>query len=238
MSLAIHRQAHFFREFTRISLQGEGGIEDMLNAMRDAAEALEEAREEMEGTDPIASTLADLARHIALEKREQALECDPDPTGKMADDVEDDLADGDAEYGEDYFGDAIKDYRKAWEDYCSALDRCQNPKAAAFNDQSAMNNDQSLPTEFALHQNYPNPFNPTTTIQFDLIEAGNVSLNIYNNAGQLVRTLVSGDYTPGIHRVTWDARDDSGAPVASGLYLYTITVGRKFTAQKKLLLMK
>ena len=65
-----------------------------------------------------------------------------------------------------------------------------------------------------------------------------VALNIYNSAGRLVRTLVSGDYAPGAHKVTWDARDHSGARVASGLYLYTIKVGQQFTAQKKLLLMK
>ncbi len=221
----------------------EGEIKDMLDAMRDAAEALEEAREEHADTDAIASTLADLARLIATEKRDEAFDCDSNPTGKMADDMEDgdnDLSDGDEEYNDPdgpYFGDAIKDYCKAWEDYCDALDRCDAPKTVS-SDQASVTSDQTLPQAFALHQNYPNPFNPTTTIQFDLIDAGTVSLSIYNSAGQLVRTLASGDYAPGAHRVTWDARDDSGARVASGLYLYTIKVGQQFTAQKKLLLMK
>ncbi len=215
-------------------------VEELCDALRDAADALEEAREDADGTDPIASSLADLARCIAEEKREEALECDPLPSGKMADDIEDgdnDRADGDEEYNDGYFGDAIKDYCKAWEDYCDALDRCENPKAAALdNDESIIEN--ALPTEFALHQNYPNPFNPSTTIQFDLVDAGHVSLSIYNSAGQLVRTLVSGDYAPGAHKVVWDARDDSGQRVASGLYMYTIRIGQQFTAQKKLLLMK
>ena len=217
-----------------------GDIEEMLNALRDAANALEEAREEMDCTDAIASSLANMARDIATAKKAEALDCDPTPSGKMADDMEDgdnDLADGDEEYADGYFGDAIKDYRKAWEDYCSALERCEGGTKAALGDlESAL--EGALPAEFALHQNYPNPFNPSTTIQFDLAEKGHVELNIYNSAGQLVRALASGDFAPGAHKVVWDAKDDSGSRVASGVYLYTIKVGQQFSAQKKLLLMK
>ena len=215
--------------------------EDFFDAMRDAANALEDARDEGVDTDPIAATLSTLARHIATQKRAEAFACDPTPTGKMQDDIDDgdsDLADGDLEVATTYHGDGVKDYKKAWEDYCSALDRCQNPKAAVLSDESLVNSIQTLPNAFALHQNYPNPFNPSTTIQFDLVDAGYVSLSIYNSAGQLVRTLVSGDYAPGAHKVVWDARDDSGQRVASGLYMYTIRIGQQFTAQKKLLLMK
>ena len=214
--------------------------EDLFDTLREAAERLEEAREDTDGADEIASELADLARHIALEKREDAFECDPSPTDKMADDIDhgdSDLADGDAEAGDTYFGDAIKDYKKAWEDYCGALDRCENPKTV--NSEPSTNHSSQLTVHsFALHQNYPNPFNPSTTIQFDLIEAGQVSLKIYNSAGQLVKTLVSDAYNPGSHNIVWDARDDSGTRVASGLYLYTIKVGQHLTAQRKLLLMK
>ena len=108
----------------------------------------------------------------------------------------------------------------------------------ASEDASSVYSSQFTPTKFALHQNYPNPFNPNTTIQFDLPKAGHVSLNIYNSTGRLVRILVSGNFAPGAHKVVWDARDESGVRVASGLYFYTIKIGQQFSAQKKLLLMK
>ncbi len=79
------------------------------------------------------------------------------------------------------------------------------------------------PQAFALRQNYPNPFNPTTTIEYTLPTAEPVTLRIYNVMGQLVRTLVHGETQPaGLYRVEWDSRNDAGALVGSGTYLYTL----------------
>jgi hypothetical protein len=87
-------------------------------------------------------------------------------------------------------------------------------------------------SEYSLHQNYPNPFNPVTTIAFDLPDAGNVSLKIYNLFGQEVRTVVSGTLPQGRHVVSFNAGD-----LSSGVYLYRIEVNG-FAAEKKMLLMK
>ena len=95
----------------------------------------------------------------------------------------------------------------------------------------------SLPKEFALYNNYPNPFNPVTNIAFDLPEASEVVLEIYNISGQRVRTLVSKQYQAGRHMVLWSATNDFGQPVASGMYLYRIQAG-SFVSHKKLVLMK
>jgi FlgD Ig-like domain len=98
-------------------------------------------------------------------------------------------------------------------------------------------NGSAIPEAYALQQNHPNPFNPSTTIQFDLPKAGEVTLKIYNSVGQLVRTLVSGDYEAGAHKVIWDAKDDHGTQVASGVYVSVLKAGN-FVAQQKLVLMK
>ncbi len=82
-----------------------------------------------------------------------------------------------------------------------------------------------LPEGFELSQNYPNPFNPTTRIDYSVPSSGHVKLDILNINGQLVRTLVDGTVSAGAHTVEWNATDDSGAPVASGVYLYRLTAG-------------
>jgi hypothetical protein len=87
-------------------------------------------------------------------------------------------------------------------------------------------------TEYALHQNYPNPFNPETSITFDIVEAGKVSLTVYNPLGQTVATLVNGTVQAGRHTVAFD-----GANLPSGLYFYRLDVAG-FSAVKKMVLMK
>jgi subtilisin family serine protease len=75
-----------------------------------------------------------------------------------------------------------------------------------------------LPAAATLGAAAPNPFNPTTVIPFALPRAGQVDLCIYDVAGRLVRTLVSGKRDAGHHEATWNGCDDSGRSVASGSY--------------------
>ena len=79
-----------------------------------------------------------------------------------------------------------------------------------------------LPERITLAQNYPNPFNPTTSISFTLNQAVQLELDIYNIAGQKVKTLTNGLYPAGDHTVNWDATNDDGGSVASGVYFYRL----------------
>ncbi|MGI0015239.1 MAG: laminin B domain-containing protein, partial [Nitrososphaera sp.] len=100
-------------------------------------------------------------------------------------------------------------------------------------------------TSYQLEQNYPNPFsqiprfagNPSTMIRFALPQAGEVSLAIYNINGQLVKRLIASEMRAGRHSVIWDAKDDRGQHVTSGVYLYVLKAGN-FVSQRKLVLMK
>jgi hypothetical protein len=78
------------------------------------------------------------------------------------------------------------------------------------------------PNDFGLGNAYPNPFNPETTINFSLPWDAPITVNVYNDQGQKVRTLVEGQMSAGEFKVTWDGRNDSGAQLASGVYLYKI----------------
>ncbi|MBN1999711.1 Ig-like domain-containing protein [candidate division KSB1 bacterium] len=95
----------------------------------------------------------------------------------------------------------------------------------------------AMPKEVMLAQNYPNPFNPTTTIYFELPESGPVKLQLFNITGQIVRTLINGNTQAGMHKIIWDATDEQGNKVPSGLYYYQLITKDK-TFHKKLVLLK
>ncbi len=88
-----------------------------------------------------------------------------------------------------------------------------------------------LPAQFALSQNYPNPFNASTTIQYSLLEASQVKIEIYDILGRKVETLVQGEQPAGYHQVIWDASDQS-----SGVYFYRIQTGKNVETKKMVLL--
>lgn len=71
----------------------------------------------------------------------------------------------------------------------------------------------------ALLPNVPNPFNPTTLMTVNLLKESFVSWRIYNVGGQLVRTIESRVLSQGLHRRTWDGRNDQGELVSSGVYI-------------------
>ena len=91
--------------------------------------------------------------------------------------------------------------------------------------QIVANENGETPLRFALGQNYPNPFNAGTTITYDVPAAGPVRLEIYNQLGQRVRTVVDQAQAPGQYAVMVDLSDQP-----SGLYLYRIdAAGRRET---------
>ncbi len=93
----------------------------------------------------------------------------------------------------------------------------------------------ALPTELALAQNYPNPFNPATTISFELPTPQNVRLVVYNIAGQEIRTLVNGSFAAGVHDIIWDARDNAGQALPTGVYYYRLYTAKEVLTKKLLL---
>jgi hypothetical protein len=94
------------------------------------------------------------------------------------------------------------------------------------------------PDDFKLGAAYPNPFNPTTSISYYLPMAKEISLKVYNLRGELVSVLVDNKrIEAGTHNVVWNATDMSGAPLSSGVYIYTLKYGN-FTKSHKVTLMK
>jgi uncharacterized repeat protein (TIGR01451 family) len=95
----------------------------------------------------------------------------------------------------------------------------------------ANENDGSIPSEIALNQNYPNPFNPSTTINFSLPQASEITLEVFNLLGKRVAVLDKGLKAAGQHQVLFDAKD-----LPSGTYIYRLMVGNKVISNKMTLL--
>ena len=86
--------------------------------------------------------------------------------------------------------------------------------------------------KFELSQNYPNPFNPATTIQFNLIEAENVKLTIYDILGQEIITLLDEYKESGVYTINFNASE-----LNSGVYVYRLEAGN-FVQTRKMTLVK
>jgi len=95
-----------------------------------------------------------------------------------------------------------------------------------------------LPTQFELSQNYPNPFNPTTTIEFTVDKPSLATLEVINLNGQKIKTLIDSEVDEGTTTVAWDATDNSGSAVASGLYFYRLVIDETEEQSKKMILLR
>ena len=94
-----------------------------------------------------------------------------------------------------------------------------------------------IPIRTELLSAYPNPFNPSTTIPFNLKDAGDVKIEVYNNKGQLIWLYSEKGKAAGYHSVVWNGKDMNNREVSSGVYYYRMTCG-KYTAGKKVVLLK
>jgi hypothetical protein len=84
---------------------------------------------------------------------------------------------------------------------------------------------------FTFSNIYPNPFNSTTTIEYALSYASDVSLSLYNLSGQRIETLVYGRMRAGIHRTTLNAWE-----MPSGLYFVRLIADHQISTQKIMLI--
>jgi len=95
----------------------------------------------------------------------------------------------------------------------------------------------TLPEGYELSQNHPNPFNPNTHISYSIPETQHVSIDIFNVQGQKVRSLVDEIQYAGQHTAEWNATNEDGERVSSGVYLYRFASGNVI-AKKKMTLLK
>ena len=82
-----------------------------------------------------------------------------------------------------------------------------------------------LPMSYFLSQNVPNPFNPSTRINYELPEATDVSLIIYDVRGNIVEILESGEQNAGFYSVAWNGTASDGRSISTGIYFARMVAG-------------
>jgi hypothetical protein len=76
----------------------------------------------------------------------------------------------------------------------------------------------NAPASYAMEQNFPNPFNPSTVIRYRIDKSADVSLTVYNQAGQMVQDLVKSRLQAGSHHAVWNGVNAAGVAQPSGVY--------------------
>ena len=84
-------------------------------------------------------------------------------------------------------------------------------------------------------RNYPNPFNATTSISYNLESTAYVNLQIFDQVGQSVTTLVDNVQSAGSHQVEWNSKNAFGNNVTGGLYYYRLVAGESVGTGKMVL---
>ena len=102
---------------------------------------------------------------------------------------------------------------------------------------TGVDEEPAIATRYALHQNYPNPFNPVTQIEFELPEATQTLLRIFNAAGRQVDEPLNELLPAGKHVIAWQGRGRQGEELVSGIYIYSLQAGN-FKATRKMILMR
>ncbi len=82
----------------------------------------------------------------------------------------------------------------------------------------------------------PNPFNPVTSLRFNIPESGRVSIEVFDVAGRLVKTLLNEDRVAGGHTVRWDGSGDRGREIGSGLYFARMSAGSYQSTRRMMLI--
>lgn len=100
---------------------------------------------------------------------------------------------------------------------------------------TAVNSTDNTINSFKLNQNYPNPFNQNTTISYQIPKAGLVSLDIYNNLGQKIKSLINSNQMAGEFTTEWDGCDNFSNKVATGTYFFKLSIDGEVKTNKMLL---
>jgi GH18 family chitinase len=104
-------------------------------------------------------------------------------------------------------------------------------------DAATTNNNELISYTYELMQNYPNPFNPATVISYQLAAVSKVQIKVFDALGREIKTLVNDEKPAGKYQIVWNATDNYGKKVTSGIYIYSLKTNG-YSQTRKMILMK
>ncbi len=194
---AVDKLQTVLDEFNKSPPDNQAALGNLEGAIGELEAAIDEGLDPAEGAELMDQLLA-IARKTAVDALDQAIALGGDP-GEISD-AQQALSEGDALRTSSAFKDAANKYKDALSKAESALPSSKRIAAGS-----------AVAYDFELKQSYPNPSNPEVTIPYQLAQASDVVIRIYDVRGGLVRTFEIGQRMPGSHVMLWDGRDGRGA---------------------------
>ena len=97
--------------------------------------------------------------------------------------------------------------------------------------------DVEIPESYSLGlRNYPNPFNGHTNFVFQLQHGSKVDLSIYDLKGNLIKQIINDFKKSGNYKINWNATNQHGQEISSGVYLYRLSIDSKSYTSKLIFL--
>jgi len=112
-----------------------------------------------------------------------------------------------------------------------------NDKIEELLNTTSINEAHLVSSKFDLKPNYPNPFNPQTNIPFTINQTQNVTLEVYDINGKLVRTIFNAPFAAGSYTASWNAQDNNARIVSSGVYFLRLQ-GERLSRTRQIVFIK
>jgi hypothetical protein len=104
-----------------------------------------------------------------------------------------------------------------------------------FDNETSVNGAFMQSAKLSATGNFPNPFTGQTEIEFEIATAGNVEILIYDKLGIVQNRLECQNCSAGMNRISWDATDESGKLLPSGVYYYEVRFGSDVSSKQMIL---
>ena len=98
--------------------------------------------------------------------------------------------------------------------------------------------DEVIPSHFMLQTPFPNPFNPDVNVNFSIAKPCRVDLRIYDLKGKIVKNITDKTFNPGNYNTVWDAKDNLGNQVSTGVYYLKLSAQGHYQKTEKVLFLK